>query len=113
MNYVRAMELGLRRLETLPLSTRLIREMHGVLLAGVRGRDRQPGELRTTQNWIGSPGATRETATFVPPPGELAGLLSDLEGFVHEDPQLPPLVQAGPTSHREAHRPGGAQVRDL
>jgi Fic family protein len=95
VNYVRAMELGLRWLETLPLSTRLIREMHGVLLAGVRGRERQPGELRTTQNWIGSPGATIETATFVPPPpGELAGLLSDLERFVHEDPQLPPLVQA-------------------
>ncbi len=95
VNYVRAMEGGLRRLETLPLSTRLIREMHGVLLAGVRGRDRQPGELRTTQNWIGPPGATIETATFVPPPpGELAGLLSDLERFVHEDPQLPPLVQA-------------------
>jgi Fic family protein len=95
VNYVRALELGLRRLETLPLSTRLIREMHGVLLAGVRGRERQPGELRTTQNWIGSPGATIETATFVPPPpGELARLLSDLERFVHEDPQLPPLVQA-------------------
>jgi Fic family protein len=95
VNYVRAMELGLRRLETLPLSTRLIREMHSVLLAGVRGRERQPGELRTTQNWIGPPGATIETATFVPPPpGELAGLLSDLERFVHEDPQLPPLVQA-------------------
>jgi len=95
VNYVRAMELGLRRLETLPLSTRLIREMHGVLLAGVRGREHQPGELRTTQNWIGSRGATIETATFVPPPpGELAGLLSDLERFVHEDPQLPPLVQA-------------------
>jgi Fic family protein len=95
VNYVRAMELGLRRLETLPLSTRLIREMHGVLLAGVRGRERQPGELRTTQNGIGSPGATIETATFVPPPpGELAGLLSDLERFVHEDAQLPPLVQA-------------------
>ncbi len=95
VNYVRAMELGLRRLETLPLSTRLIREMHGVLLAGVRGRDRQPGELRSTQNWIGPPGATIETATFVPPPpDELAGLLSDLERFVHEDPQLPPLVQA-------------------
>lgn len=94
VNYVRAMELGLRRLETLPLSTRLIREMHGVILAGVRGRDRQPGELRITQNWIGSGDATIESATFVPPPpGQIAELLSDLEYFVHEDPQLPPLVQ--------------------
>ncbi|MGH8971974.1 MAG: Fic family protein [Acidimicrobiia bacterium] len=94
VNYVRAMELGLQRLETLPLSTRLIREMHGVILAGVRGRDRQPGELRITQNWIGSAGATVESATFVPPPpAEIGELLSDLEYFVHEDPQLPPLVQ--------------------
>jgi Fic family protein len=96
VNYVVAMETGLERLATLPVSVRLIREMHAVLLAGVRGRDRQPGELRSSQNWIGSPGATIETATFVPPPPEeLLDLLSDLERFVHEDPVLPPLVQAG------------------
>jgi Fic family protein len=95
VNYVRAMEIGLQRLETLPLSTRLIREMHSVLLAGVRGRERQPGELRSTQNWIGSAGATVEDAVFVPPPpSEIAELLTDLEYFVHEDPQLPPLVQS-------------------
>lgn len=95
VNYVEAMEAGLRRLETLPLSVRLIREMHAVILAGVRGRDRQPGELRATQNWIGRAGATIETATFVPPPpDELSALLSDLERFVHEEPVLPPLVQA-------------------
>ncbi len=95
VNYVRAMEGGLQRLETLPVSTRLICEMHAVILAGVRGRDRQPGELRSTQNWIGPSGATIETATFVPPPPEKLGeLLSDLERFVHEEPTLPPLVQA-------------------
>ncbi len=95
VNYVRAMESGVQRLETLPVSTRLIREMHAVILAGVRGRDRQPGELRSTQNWIGPSGATIETATFVPPPPEKLGeLLSDLERFVHEEPALPPLVQA-------------------
>lgn len=95
VNYVRAMESGLDRLATLPVSIRLIREMHEVILAGVRGRDRQPGQVRTTQNWIGSAGATIETAAFVPPPpGELDHLLSDLERFVHEEPQLPPLVQA-------------------
>jgi Fic family protein len=95
VNYVRAMELGLQRLETLPLSMRLIREMHAVILAGVRGRERQPGELRTTQNWVGPPGATIETAPFVPPPPtEVGDLLTDLERFVHEQPLLPPLVQA-------------------
>lgn len=95
VNYVRAMETGLQRLRTLPLSARLIREMHAVILAGVRGRDRQPGRIRTTQNWIGPPGATIESATFVPPPPDAIGdLLADLERFIHEDPQLPPLVQA-------------------
>jgi len=95
VNYVHAMETGLQRLQALPVSTRLIREMHAAILAGVRGRDRQPGEIRSTQNWIGSADATIETATFVPPPpSELGDLLTDLEQFVHEDPRLPPLVQA-------------------
>ncbi|MFP5326404.1 MAG: Fic family protein [Acidimicrobiia bacterium] len=95
VNYVHAMETGLQRLRTLPVSTRLIREMHAVILAGVRGRGRQPGEIRSTQNWIGPPGATIDSATFVPPPpAELGDLLSDLERFIHEDPALPPLVQA-------------------
>ncbi|MGH3850715.1 MAG: Fic family protein, partial [Pseudonocardiaceae bacterium] len=95
INYIRAMQMGLDALQTLPVSSRLIRGMHSVILAGVRGRHRQPGEFRTTQNWIGSPGATIETASFVPPPpGEIGVLLDDLERFVHEQPELPPLVQA-------------------
>jgi len=95
INYVRAIETGLQRLDTLPLSTRLIREMHALILDGVRGRDRQPGEFRVSQNWIGAPGATIETATFVPPPPDALGdLLDDLESFVHEEASLPPLVQA-------------------
>lgn len=95
VNYVIAMQTGLEQLRSLPVSTRLIREMHKVILSGVRGRDRQPGELRTTQNWIGSSGDTLESAIYVPPPpDEVGALLDDLEQFVHEPPRLPPLVQA-------------------
>ena len=94
-NYMRAMELAIERLPELPLSVRLIKEVHSVLLAGVRGQKRQPGELRKSQNWIGAPGDTPDTALFVPPPPEeVADLLSDLEKFIHEPPRLPPPVQA-------------------
>ncbi len=94
-NYMRAMELAIERLPELPLSVRLIKEVHSVLLAGVRGQKRQPGELRKSQNWIGAPGDTPDTALFVPPPPEeVADLLSDLEKFIHEPPRLPPVVQA-------------------
>jgi Fic family protein len=94
VNYVEAMRWGLRRLEQLPISTRLIGEMHRHLMAGVRGRERAPGELRKTQNWIGAVGSTIETADFVPPPPEeLAGLLADWERFAHEEPEMPLLVQ--------------------
>jgi Fic family protein len=84
-------------LATLPISTRLITELHAELLAGVRGRERNPGELRRSQNWIGPPGATVETATFVPPPPDaLAALLSDWEHFTNATPtELPLLVQCG------------------
>jgi Fic family protein len=94
VNYVAAMRWGLERLDELPLSTRLLGEMHGRLMAGVRGRELAPGELRTTQNWIGAPGSTVETAQFVPPPpAELPSLLADWEHFAHEEPQMPVLVQ--------------------
>lgn len=95
LNYVRAMQTGLTRLQSLPFSVRLVRELHAIILDGVRGRTRQPGEIRSSQNWIGGPGATVATATFVPPPPtEIGALLDDLERFVHEDPQLPALLQA-------------------
>ena len=68
VNYIAAMNHGLDRLKTLPLSLRLIREIHAKLLTGVRGSNRTPGEFRTTQNWIGPNGCTLATATFVPPP---------------------------------------------
>jgi len=67
VNYIGALNYGLQRLNTLPLSLRLIREIHGFLLQGVRGANRNPGEFRTSQNWIGHEGGTIGTAKFVPP----------------------------------------------
>ena len=95
-NYVLAMEQGLASLSNLPFSLRLVREMHAILLRGVRGRERQPGEIRTSQNWIGPTGSTLKTASFVPPPpGELGYLLSDWERFVHENRTISALIQSG------------------
>lgn len=94
VNYVEAMRWGLSRLEELPISSRLLCEMHRRLMAGVRGRERAPGELRKSQNWIGAPGSTIGTADFVPPPpSELGELLADWERFAHEEPDMPLLVQ--------------------
>ena len=95
-NYMLAMQQGLARLDSLPFSLRLIRDMHAILLKGVRGRERQPGEIRTSQNWIGPAGSTLATASFVPPPpGELAPLLSDWERFIHENRTVSVLAQSG------------------
>jgi Fic family protein len=94
VGYVDAMQWGVNQLDSMPLSTRLLREMHRRLMAGVRGRDHAPGELRRTQNWIGAPGSTIETARFVPaPPEQLAALLTDWERFANEDSDMPLLVQ--------------------
>jgi Fic family protein len=93
-NYVRAMEHGLKRLEELPLSLRLICELHTILMEGVRGERATPGEFRQSQNWIGPPGCTLNDATFVPPPvAEMKEALDQLEKFLHADTQLPPLVE--------------------
>jgi Fic family protein len=95
VNYIGAMNYGLERLKTLPLSLRLIREIHAKLLTGVRGSNRAPGEFRTTQNWIGPDGCSLATATFVPPPvPEMQVALGDLEKFLHDD-SLPLLIQCG------------------
>jgi Fic family protein len=95
-NYVRALDYGLERLATLPLSIRLLREIHGILLADVRGGAMTPGEVRRSQNWIGRPGATLEQARFVPPPvSEMHHCLSELESFIHQDSELPPLLRIG------------------
>lgn len=94
-HYVAALEHGLKRLrEGFPLSLRLIREIHAILLAGGRGKEKQPGEFRRSQNWIG--GTRPGNATFVPPPPELVmECMGQLETFLHrESPDLPHLVQA-------------------
>ena len=91
INYVRAMNHGLARLTELPVSVRLIREIHAELMRGGR---LQPGELRTSQNWIGPAGCTLNTATFVPPPHHaVPAALGDLETFLHASDDLPPLVK--------------------
>ena len=96
INYVTAMNYGLERLKTLPISSRLIREIHEQLLHGVRGSQMRPGELRTSQNWIGPAGCTLLEATFVPPPHrEVPNVLGDLETFIHSPGELPDLVQIG------------------
>lgn len=96
VNYVRAMNYGLRRLRELPISTRLIREIHSELLQGVRGRHLDPGEIRRTQNWIGAQGCTINEAIFVPPPPqEVEDHLSALERFIHSNVNIPPLIKIG------------------
>ena len=95
-NYVRALEHGLERLQTLPLSLRLIRELHALLLQRVRGEQQTPGEFRRTQNWIGPPGCLLDGATFVPPSiPEMHDALDAFEKFLHGSSLLPPLVRLG------------------
>jgi Fic family protein len=96
INYINALNYGLQRLSTLPLSLRLIREIHELLMQGVRGADRHPGEFRTSQNWIGSPGAQIETARFVPPaPQDMHTALNNLETFIHSETTIPVLLKVG------------------
>lgn len=94
-NYVEALQRGLNRLPELPISKRLVAEIHGILLTGVRGRERTPGRFRTSQNFIGSPDDRPQTAIFVPPPpGEdMERALADWERFSHEDLEMPLLIR--------------------
>ena len=95
-NYVRALDYGLDRLTTLPVSLRLMREIHAKLMDGVRGEHLTPGEFRRSQNWIGPPGSTLENASFVPSPvEEMHQALDGLEKFIHTLSELPPLIRAG------------------
>jgi len=93
-NYIRALEHGMVRLDALPVSRRLLCEVHEVLLSDVRGRERLPGEVRRAQNWIGSPDNRPETAVFVPPAvDDMQRAFDDFERFLHEETSIPPLVK--------------------
>jgi len=96
VNYVQAMNYGLQRLQSLPLSLRLIREIHGRLLQGVRGAERSPGEFRASQNWIGPANTPLAGASFVPPPvAEMHASLDNFERFLHTDASLPISMLCG------------------
>lgn len=96
INYVAALNEGIERLQTLPLSSRLLREIHARLMRDVRGGHATPGEFRTTQNWIGPAGATLTNAVFVPPPPEtVADHVADLERFLHAPSDLALLIRIG------------------
>lgn len=96
VNYVHAINYGLERLKDLPLSLRLIREIHERLLEGVRGGESTPGEFRRSPNWIGPAGCSLATATFVPPPvHEMHQALDNFEKFLHDTTFFPALIHCG------------------
>lgn len=102
VNYVRAVDRGVELLKKMPLCTRLLRQVHAVLLDGVRGTEKNPGELRSSQNWIGPSGCTIATASFVPPNIEdLSNTLQDLERFINEPQvEMDPIVRAALVHHQ-------------
>lgn len=94
LNYVHALEYGLVRINELPVSLRFIRELHEILMRGVRGEEYTPGEFRRTQNWVGPPGCSMEEATFVPPSvRKMHEALNSFEGYLHYDDPYPPLMR--------------------
>lgn len=96
VNYIKATDFAINRLKELPLCNRLIKEVHEVLLQGVRGQNKSPGEFRNSQNWIGSAGCNLQNARFVPPSVEdMKQAMSDLEKYINEDDSLDVLIRAG------------------
>lgn len=96
INYIKATEYALNRLDTLPLCNRLLKETHAILMQGVRGQEKSPGEFRISQNWIGAAGSTLKTARYIPPcPEDMIQAMSDLEKYMNtEDDTLDVLIQA-------------------
>lgn len=95
VNYIRAEEYAINRLQTLPLCNRLIKETHAVLMEGVRGQEKNPGEFRYSQNWIGGQGSTLRNARYIPPnPEDMVNAMSDLEKYMNGEDSLDPLIQA-------------------
>ncbi|MEI6242312.1 MAG: Fic family protein [Chlamydiota bacterium] len=93
VNYIKALNHGLQRIEEFPMSTRLIKEIHQILLSNTRGKEKNPGEFRTSQNWIGPAGVTLKNASFVPPPPlDALDAMSNLELFLHKESSLPVLI---------------------
>jgi len=95
VNYVNATEYGIERVQHLPLSSRLLCEIHEILMSGVHGEHASPGLMRTSQNWIGKPGCTLMDATYIPPPvPEMKECFSELEKYIHSNAKEPPLIQS-------------------
>jgi len=96
LNYIKAMNYGLARLEEFPVSLRLIREIHEILMTDVRGGQHNPGEFRRSQNWVGPPGSTLSTAAYIPPPvHEMNIALNSLESYLHDTAEVPILIKVG------------------
>lgn len=95
VNYIKATEFAVKRLSSLPLCNRLIKETHEVLMSGVRGQEKSPGEFRTSQNWIGGQGSTLKNARYIPPsPEDMIEAMSDLEKYMNADDNLDALIRA-------------------
>lgn len=95
VNYIKATEYAVNRLNTLPLCNRLIKETHAVLMRDVRGQEKNPGEFRYSQNWIGGQGSTIKTARYIPPnPDDMLKAMSDLEKYINEEDGTDPLICA-------------------
>lgn len=95
VNYIKATEFALERMNTIPLCNRLIKETHAVLMSGVRGQEKNPGEFRTSQNWIGAAGSSLKNARYIPPnPEDMMDAMSDLEKYINSEDTLDVLIQA-------------------